>query len=124
MAAATMVLTETTHGSVKKIRAAWTAGTGAEAGTASATTSSTYDGKLISFITDPDGTLAPDDNYDITAVDADGDDVLGGAGINRDTANTEVVAEASLGAVASSKLTFAVAAAGAGEAGVIVLWIR
>jgi hypothetical protein len=44
--------------------------------------------------------------------------------MNRDTANTEVVAEASLGAVAGSELTFSIAAAGASEAGVVVLYVR
>lgn len=123
MAAGTMTLTETTHGSVKKIRAAWTSGTGAEGGTASATTTGVYDGKLVSLITDP-GATAPTDDYDLTAVDADGDDVLGGAGLNRDTANTEVVAEASLGAVAASKLTLAIANAGDAKVGVAVIYIR
>jgi hypothetical protein len=119
-----MTLVETTHGSVKKIRASWVAGTAAEAGTAEATTAGVYDGKLISLITVPDAVLAPDDNYDLTVTDSDDDDVLGAAGMNRDTANTEVVAEASLGAVAGSELTFSIAAAGASEAGVVVLYVR
>jgi hypothetical protein len=124
MAVGTIVFTETTHGSVKKIRAAWTAGTAGEAGTASGTTTNAYNGKVISLITNPDDVLAPDDNYDLTVADADGDDVLGGAGLNRDTLNTEVVASASLGAVAGSRLTFAISGAGASEAGVAVLYIR
>lgn len=45
---------------------------------------------LVKMVTDPDGTAAPTDDYDITLVDDDGLDVLGGAGANRDTANTEV----------------------------------
>jgi hypothetical protein len=122
MAAGTLTLTETTHGSVKKIRGAWTSGSGGES--AVATTTKAYDGKVISLITDPDGTDIPTDNYDVTAADADGDDVLGGGGMNRDTANTEVVAEASLGAVAGSPLTITVAAAGNSKKGVFTLWIR
>lgn len=124
MADGTMTLTETVHGSVKKIRAAWTSGTAGEGGTASAQTSKVYDGKLISLITDPDGAAAPTDNYDVTVADVDGDDVLGAGGLNRDAANTEVVGEASLGAVAGSKLTISVAAAGDAKAGVVTLFIR
>ena len=39
----------------------------------------------------PSGSTAPTDNYDITIEDSDGVDVLGGAGANRDAANTERV---------------------------------
>jgi hypothetical protein len=43
---------------------------------------------LYMIVTDP-GSPAPTDNYDITITNAIGLDVLGGAGENRDTANTE-----------------------------------
>ena len=49
-----------------------------------------YGYSLHSMVTDP-GSTAPSDNYDITIEDSDGVDVLGGAGVNRDTANTERV---------------------------------
>lgn len=124
MAAGTVVITETVHGSVKKIRAAFVAGTDGDAGTASGTTAHAYDGKVIALVTDPDDALAPDDNWDLVVTDADGDDVLAGAGANRDTANTEIVASASLGAVAGTRLTISVTNAGSGEAGVVTLWIR
>ena len=39
-------------------------------------------------VTNPGGT-APQDDYDITIVDSDGVDIMGGALSNRDTANTE-----------------------------------
>lgn len=123
MAAGTMTFVEVTHSSVKKIRASWTSGTAGEAGTASATTTNPYDGKLIAFVTDP-GATAPTDDYDIVATDADGDDILIGAGADRDTANTEVVAEASLGAVAGSKITLSVTNAGSAKQGVAILYIR
>ena len=122
MAAGTLTFSETTHGSVKKIVATWTSGTGAEGGTASATTVNAYDGKLIGLTTDP-GATAPMDNYGLTVTDGT-HDVLLGAGAARDTANTEHVAEASLGAVAGSKLTFAIANAGDAKVGVAILWIR
>jgi hypothetical protein len=44
--------------------------------------------KLDMLYTDP-GAVAPTDNYDITLEDANGVDILGGAGADRDTANTE-----------------------------------
>jgi hypothetical protein len=40
--------------------------------------------------TDP-GTPAPTDNYDIVIHDATGNDILGGAGMDRDATNTETV---------------------------------
>jgi hypothetical protein len=43
---------------------------------------------LVMFVTDP-GAVAPTDNYGITLTDEDGCDILGGAGANRDTANSE-----------------------------------
>lgn len=125
MAAGTMTLTESGTGTVKKIRAAWTAGTAGEAGTASAETSEVYDGKVITLVTDPAaGGTQPDDNYDVVALDGDGDDVLAGAGADRDETNTEVVTEPNLGAVAGSKLTISVSGAGASNEGVVILTVR
>lgn len=49
------------------------------------------DGTLLAIETNP-GAVAPTDNYDITLVDADGLDRLGGVGADRDTANTEYAA--------------------------------
>ncbi len=120
MAAGTMTITETTHGSVKKIRASWASGSSGES--AVGTTTKAYDGKVISLMTVP--TDSPTDNYDVTAADAETDDVLGAAGLNRDTTNTEVVAEASLGAVAGSPLTITIANAGNSKHGVVAIWIR
>ena len=87
-------------------------------------TSLAYTGKIERFITDPDGSSAPTDNYDITIVDEDGYDVLAGAGTDRDTSTTEQVLAASLGIVKASKLTFAASGAGSGGAGVAYLYIR
>lgn len=47
-----------------------------------------YSALLYEIVTDPGGT-APTDNYDITLTDSLGNDVAGGALLNRDTANTE-----------------------------------
>lgn len=113
--------TETTYATVKKIVFEWTSDAG---GDATETTAAAYDGKLIGLTTIPDAVAAPTDDYDITLTDVEGHDVLLGAGANRDTANTEHVAEASLGAVAGSKLTLTVAAAGNAKEGIAVVYLR
>jgi 6,7-dimethyl-8-ribityllumazine synthase len=124
MAAGTMTITETTHGTIKKIKAEWVSGTDAEVGTASGTTTNPFDGRIIGATTVPDGVAVPTDNYDITVADNDGVDIALGALIDRDTANTEYVAEASMAGVAHSLLTISVAAAGISKEGTIYLYIR
>lgn len=96
------------------------------AGTASGATSyALFTGKLIGLGTIPGAAgLAPDDNYDVTILDADGHDVLLGAGMNRDTANTEYQPTTSLGAVLESALTLNVSGAGNANAGTVILWIQ
>ena len=122
MAGSSMTFTETTFSTVKKIKAVWVSDDAA--GTASGTTSSVYNGRFIGLITDP-GSPSPSDNYTVTVKDGDGVDLLlGAATTNRDTANTEFLAEASLAGVANSTLTFAIAAAGNSKQGVIYLLIR
>lgn len=113
--------TEATHGSVKKLAFAWTSD---GSGDATEVSAEDYDGKVISLTTIPDGAAAPTDNYDVVVNDGDGHDVLLAAGANRDTANTESVAEASLGAVAGSKLTVVVSNAGDTKQGTVILYIR
>lgn len=125
MAAGTVTIAETTYRATKKVVFTWTAGTVAEDGTASGTTTNAYDGEVIGLTTIPGtGGDAPTDNYDITVSDADGHDVLLGAGKDRDTANTEHVARASLAGVCGTKLTFAVAAAGTSKKGVCIVYIQ
>lgn len=123
--AGVLTLTEITFGSIKKIKAVWTAGTGDYEGTASGTTTNSYDGRIIGACTVP-GTVgdAPDDNYGITVKDSDGVDIALGALLLRDTANTEYVAEASMAGVAYSTLTIAVTAAGSANKGTLYLYIR
>jgi hypothetical protein len=125
MAAGTVVISETAHTSVKKIVAAWTSGTDGEAGTASGTTSGAYDGQIVGLTTVPaGGGSAPTDDYDVVVTDSGGHDVLIGAGMNRDTANTEHVTGASMAGAAGSPLTISVTNAGSAKAGAVILWIR
>jgi hypothetical protein len=49
-------------------------------------------GMLLQVKTVPDGTTAPSDNYDLTVVDGDGADLLGGSGADRDNAKAEIIA--------------------------------
>ena len=124
MAAGTMTITEVTHGSVKKIVAAWVSGTAAEDGTASGTTVASFSGRIIGATTVPDGVAAPTADYDITVADTDGVDLALGALVDRHTSNTEFVAEASMAGVAHSKLTISVTAAGTSKEGTLYLYIR
>lgn len=120
--AGTVTVTENVHGSVKKITFAWTSSAG---GAADGSSSTPLNGKVIRLTTVPaGGGSAPTDNYDVVLNDADGHDVLAGAGADRDTANTEHVAEASLGVVANSVLTLGVTNAGATKQGTVIVWVR
>jgi hypothetical protein len=119
--AGTVTTTETTFSTVKRVAFAWTS---ASSGAADGVTTATFDGKLIQVTTVPDGTAAPTDNYDVEVQDADGVDLLQGNGADRDTANTEHIAEANLGAVAASKLTLAVTNAGDTKKGVVYVYVR
>ena len=119
--AGTVVTTEETFGTVKKVSFAWTSSSG---GAADATTTNVFSGAIMRLVTVPDGTDAPTDNYDVVVDDADGNDVLMGAGADRDTANTEQVLASSLGIVANDKLTLAVTNAGNAKKGTVILYIR
>ena len=120
MAAQIVTVTEKTHGNVKLIKWAWTSATG---GTVSQATTASFDGKLLTLVTDP-GATAPDPNYDVTILDSNSLDVLVGAGANRHTSTTELVNQATLGAVAGSTLTLTIANAGDEKTGDVYLYIR
>jgi hypothetical protein len=120
--AASVTISETRHTPVKKIKFVWVS---AADGTASASTTYAYSGKIELLTTVPaGGGSAPSDNYDITVTDSDSVDVLAGAGADRDTANTEQVLGTSLGAVASSVLTLNVTNAGNAKGGTCYLFVR
>ena len=87
-------------------------------------TTGTYTGKVEVLITDPDGVDIPTDNYDVTVTDDEDYDILAGAGADRDTANTETVLSASLGAVFESKIGPVVINSGTSKKGKIVLLVR
>lgn len=116
----TIVFTETTVGTLRKIVATWTSGSSGE--DAVGTTANAYAGKVYSLETDP--TDGPTDNYHVTVADSRFTDVLAGAGLNRDTTTTETVLSAALGTVpASSALTFTISGAGVSKNGVVTVYI-
>lgn len=110
------------HGSVATMEWEWVSASG---GTVSQSLGK-INGKLCAMETDPDGTDAPDDNYDITILDEYSIDVLGGAGANRDTADTEIAYPA-VGTyfqpVMSGSYTLTIAAAGDTKKGKIKLFL-
>jgi len=125
--AATVTKTEETFGTIKKITWAWVSHTdGAVAtATANAQTTSAYSGEILRLITVPAGAPnAPTDDYDVYVYDGNSVDALMGAGLNRDTANTEQVLASSLGIVANSKLTLKVENAGNTKGGTVYLYLR
>lgn len=120
--AGTVVTTEETIGTIKKVKFAWTSSAG---GAADATTTGVYSGEIIRLVTVPGaGGDQPTNLYDVAVNDADGNDVLMGAGANRSNASTEQVLGTSLGCVANDALTLAVTNAGNAKTGTVILYIR
>lgn len=120
--AGTVTKLEEVFGTVKKIKFSWLSTAG---GLADLVTTEVYSGKILGLCTVPGaGGDAPDDNYGVELKDEDGVDVLMGGGLLRDTANTEYVLSASLGAVANDKLHLYITAAGAAKKGTVYVFIR
>ncbi len=112
-------------GNVKKIIWAWTCDASGNVNGTGGQTANAYNGAIERLVTVPaGGGSAPSDNYDVTILDEDSTDVLLGAGVDRDTANTEQVARASLGVVANDKLTLNIANAGNAKGGTVYLYLR
>lgn len=88
-------------------------------------------GILNRLVTNPDGTDAPTDDYDLTLLDGDSVDVLNGGGANRDTANTEEIYPSTVGVGTNSDfqpaiagdLTVTIAAAGNTKKGRVILYL-
>ncbi len=133
--AGTMTFTYDDEGAIKKILVSWTSDS---SGDATGTTKKII-GSLLKGVTDPDGTDAPTDNYDITIKDATHKvDVLGECQddlVDRDTANNEAVHFFLLNydstpvgvaafPVVADQLDIAVAAAGNAKKGQIIIYYR
>lgn len=85
-------------------------------------TASPVVGTIVQIITNP-GAVAPTDNYDITLIGDEGQDVLNGAGVDRDTANTELVMPTAGIPVPNTTLELRIANAGATKAGRLIVVI-
>lgn len=118
--AGTVTVSEKSNGNIHKIKWTWTSTAG---GAADLITVGTYGGEVLALVTDPDGSAAPTDDYDITITDADSYDVMQAAGANRDTANTETAAPTVTGVV-FGQLTLNVTNAGNAKSGVATLYVK
>lgn len=120
--AGTVVITEETYGTVKKVRFAWTSDA---SGDADAETTAAFSGVIERLVTEPgSGGAQPTDDYDVVVLDEDELDVLMGAGADRSNAAAEQVLASSLGCVANDRLTLQVSNAGNAKSGVVTLYLR
>lgn len=108
---------------------AWTSDSSESATSATGTTiTNQIAGKyVVAVVTDPDGTSAPTDNYDVVITDANSVDIMGGTLANRDTANSEQ-ATPYIGASYGSRplggaITLTVTSAGSGNSGSVILYL-
>ena len=121
MATGTVTFTETTWPHMKKIKMAWTSTAG---GAAADTTTGYYDGKCRWMVTVPGGGgVQPDADWDVVVTDSDSVDVLAAAGVDCSNAATEYHADANLGCVSGSKLTFTISGGGNAKSGTVYLYI-
>ena len=127
-----VTVTETRFPMVKLIKFDWIVGSGSQVDVATGYTAfKDYDGQIIQLVTIPDGTAAPDANYDLTITDKNSIDILCGSGANRHTSSTEYIVAGTtgtltkpLGAVAGSSLTLNITDAGTSKKGLAYLFIR
>ena len=120
MATGTVTLTQTTAiGRVKKFKLEWTSTAG---GAASDVTTVPVYGRVVALVTIPDAVAVPTVSYDVTVTDAEGYDVMQGAGANRSDTATETAVPTAY-SVAFGMLTIAVANAGDAKSGTVVLYV-
>ena len=120
--ASAVTVTETRHTTVNEIVFDWLSHTdGVVTGVAS---TYYYDGQILGvlFVPDTAGT-APDDLYDVTLADRNGNDLLFGQGANLSGTNSVAVLS-NLGQVVESTLTCAVTGAGSANGGIVYVYIR
>jgi hypothetical protein len=116
--------------SIRSVVWSWTSSAG---GGVSGFDTKPISGELLRFVTNP-GATAPTDNYDVTLLDADGVDVLGTQGTDRDTANSEQFPPLIVGTIGAASyvrpvavngpLSLVIAAAGDSKQGTITLYYR
>lgn len=105
---------------IQKISVAWIAD---GSGNANGTTIF-VSGRIVRFVTIPSATAVPTASYDVTLEDENGIDVLEGGAANRSQSSAEQISVATLKALGlDNKLQPKVAAAGAGGAGTIEIYV-
>lgn len=121
--AGTVTTVEERIGRIHKVKFTWVSSAG---GAADATTTDYYTGEIVRAVQIPDsGGTQPTDQYDVVVNDSDSADALYGLGANLSNAATTLKAEKDgLGAVANTKLTLAVTAAGNAKGGQTILYLR
>lgn len=118
--AGTVTVTENTNKVVKQLVWSWTSTAG---GAADLVTTLAYAGQAVSLVTIPaGGGSAPTTLYDITITDANGYDVMQGAGANRSSSATETAVPAAF-SVAFGTLTLNVSNAGNAKSGTAILYV-
>ena len=112
-------------GPLGKLVVTWLSTTGGVANSANIP----FNGKILRAVTNPDGTDAPTDDYDITLTDEDGLDLAQGVLADRDTANSEqVVPLIGDGTITTQLVAYVgllvvnIAAAGSEKAGVVTIF--
>jgi len=113
-------------------RVVWT-WTSDASGNVSGTDTGRITGEILRVVTNP-GATAPTDNYDVVITDADGVDVLGGTGADRDTTSSEqfvpviqtVVGSNTYGSTVfvDSVLSLSITNAGNAKQGVVTMYLR
>lgn len=123
----TVTLTETTHGSVKRIYWSWLSNS---SGNADKQTDNVYSGEIVGMTIDPgDGVRQPTANYDITITNDNNVDVFNSQATNLSNVvnqNVWPVGAASyfMRSAVVGKLTLNVTNAGSGKSGKVYLYIR
>lgn len=79
-------------------------------------------GAVLRVVTNP-GATAPTDDWDLVLNDADGVDVLGGSGANRDTANSEQIIPTNIPFIAGS-IELRISNAGNAKNGTVVIYLK
>lgn len=107
---------------IRSVKWAWTSdGSGDVNGTDTVALS----GQALRWVTNPDGTAAPTDNYDIVVNDADGADVAAGVLANRHTSTTQAAYPAAdTYHVFDGPLSLSINAAGASKAGTLTMYYK
>lgn len=102
---------------VRPYRVAWTSDASGDA-----TATLPINGAIVRVVTNPDGSAAPTDNYDLTIVDEDGVDLLNGEGVDRDTANSEQIFPTDV-PFHNGDVTVTIANAGDTKEGVVAIYV-